>query len=270
MTLISAHFLINNITGEERFVKDLPLNYQFAPGERLVLRQISQQDYNLLMNDKFRHIKVYRFINSDSIPDKRIPPKGLDYKIGLNTRLYEDAYINTLGFLERMDFYASATYDTTNSRWVFLDKVITENYHYTIDPRTKYVVARTKQIIWYKEDGTAHSDIKIMFKPYTIMEMEEEAIRRRSNIITGIKIELAKFANYIVKSQYPDPNNRPDSNEVVKKISAPFNLPMRSYIDAGDRDTLLEALAKSQDPFFNYIIPWFGQTVKESCISRIS
>lgn len=269
MSLINAQFLINDLTGEERFVKDLPGNYQYSPGERLVVRSITEQDYNLLMNDKFKHIKIYRFINSDSTLEKTIPPKGLDYKIGLNTRLYEDAYVNTLGFLERMDFYASATYDAANSRWNFSDKVITETYHYTIDPTTKYVIARTKQITWYKEDGTAHPDQKIMFKPYTIMEMEEEAIRRRSNIITGIKIELAKFANFIVNSQYPDPNNRPDSNEVVKKISAPFNLPMRSYIDAGDRDTLLEVLARSQDPFFSYTIPWFEQTVKEFCILRI-
>lgn len=269
MSLVTATFIVNDQTNTERFVKDLPANYQFAPFERLVTRQITQADYDLLDGDKYLNIKVYRYVDTPFV-DKKNPPKGLDYKIGLKTRLYEDAYINQFGFLERMDFYASASYNTSIRTWVFSDKVITENYNYTIDPRTKYVVARTKQVVWYKEDNTAHSDTKFMFKPYTIIEMEEEAIRRRSNIITGIKIELAKFANFVVGSQFPDPNTRPDSNEVVKHISAPFNLAMRSYIDAGDRDSLTNLLNNTQEPFFSYTIPWLNQTPKEMAISRIS
>lgn len=270
MSLITAQFIINDNTGEEFFVKNLPNNYNFAPGERLVTRQITEQEYNLFLNDKYKNIKVYRYIEQEKIIDRNTPPKGLDYKVGLSTRLYEDAFVNSLGFLERMDFYASASYDAVNRKWVFTDKVITENFHYTIDPTTKYVVARTKQVIWYKEDGTAHPDTKFMFKPYTFIEMEEEAIRRRSNIITNIKIELAKFANYIVASQYPNPNTRPDSNEVVKRISAPFNLAMRSYIDAGDRDTLINLLNAATEPFFGYTIPWLGITPRQMAISRIS
>lgn len=270
MALINAQFIINDNTGVDIFVKDLPANYSFAPGERLVSRQITPEEYNLLLNDKYKNIKVFRYVDANTITDRSTPPKGVDYKIGLSTRLYEDAYINVHGFLERMDFYGSASYDSANAKWIFTDKIITENYNYTIDPTTKYVIARTKQIIWFKEDGTAHPETKFMFKPYTIIEMEGEAIRRRSNIITGIKIELAKFASYVVQNQYPDPSTRPDSNEVVKAISAPFNTPMRGYIDAGDRDTLLNMVEASTHPFFSYTIPWHNMTPKQLARLRIS
>jgi len=270
MSLVTAQFLINDITGKETFVKDLPLNYQYQPGERLVTRQIPQSDYNLLLNDKYRHIKVYRYVDAEKNADRTVPPKGLDYKIGLNTRLFEDPFVNVIGFLERMDYYASANYNPATKQWVFSDKVITELFNYTIDPATKYVVARTKQIIWYKEDGTPHPDSKVMFKPYTFLEMEEEAIRRRSNIITAIKIELSKFSSFVVSQQFPDPSKRPDSNEVVKRISAPFNIAMRSYIDAGDKDTLLKMVNNATEPFFDFTIPWLGITPRELVKQRIS
>jgi hypothetical protein len=270
MGLVNATFIVNNNTNKEIFVKDLPSNYHFAPGERLVTRQISQADYNLFLNDKYKHVKLYRYIDQNENHDRKIPPKGLDYKIGLTTRLYEDAYVNNNGFLQRMDFYGSATFNPTTKAWNFSDKIITEDYNYTIDPATKYVVARTKIVKWYREDGTVHPETKIMFKPYTFLEMDEEAIRRRSNIITGVKIELSKFANFVVSQQFPNANQRPDSNEVVKRISAPLNTAIRSYIDAGDKDTLTNLLNNSTEPFFNFTIPWLGMTPRQLAISRIS
>ena len=269
MSLVTATFIINDQTNTERFVKDLPANYQFAPFERLVTRQINQSDYDLLDGDKYLNIKVYRYVDTQFV-DKKNPPKGLDYKIGLTTRLFENPYINNYGFLERMDYYARSTYNPTTKGWDFADKIISEYYNYTIDPATKYVVARTKIITWFREDGTPHPSTKVMFKPYTFLEMDEEAIRRRSNIITGVKIELSKFANFVVSQQFPDPSKRPDSNEVVKRISAPLNTPIRSYIDAGDKDTLINLLNNSTDPFFNYTIPWLNMTPRQMAISRIS
>jgi hypothetical protein len=267
--MVTAHFITNDITHVEIFVKDLPSNYQFAPNERLVTRQITEQEYALLTNDKYKNIKLYRYVNIP-IADKTLVPKGVDYKIGLNTRLFEKAFVNNIGFLETMEYYGSSTYNPATKSWDFADLIIRENFSYTIDPWTKYVVARTKIITWFKEDGTAHPDYKIMFKPYTFLEMDEEAIRRRSNIITALKIELAKFASYVVQSQFPDPNNRPDSNEAIKRISAPLNTAIRSYIDAGDRDTLINLIDNSTEPFFSYTIPWLGITGKQLIKSRIS
>lgn len=269
MSLVTATFIVNNTTNKSRFVKDLPEDYQFAPFERLVTREITQADYNSLDADKYLDVKVYRYVDIPFV-DKKNPPKGLDYKIGLSTRLYEDPYINNNGFLQRMDFYGSAAYNPESKSWVFTDKIITENYMYTIDPATKYVVARTKIITWFCEDGSPHSSTKIMFKPYTFLEMDEEAIRRRSNIITGVKIELSKFANFVTTQQFPNSNQRPDSNEIVKRISAPLNTAIRSYIDAGDKDTLIALLNNSTEPFFNYTIPWLNMTPRQLAISRIS
>lgn len=270
MTLVTATFIANSLTGDERYVERLPDNYQFAPFERLITRQITEEEEVLLKNDNYKKIKVYRYMDSTAYPDKTIPPKGLDYKTGLITRLYEDPYINDLGFLETMNFYGKGVFNSTTRSWNLSDKIICEKYMYTIDPATKYVVARTKEISWYREDGTKHPDKKYMFKPYSILEMEEEAIRRRSNIISGVKIELAKFTNYLVSVQFPDPTKRPDSNELAKKIVTPFNTPIRNYIDAGDKDTLLKVLTSTTDPFFGYIIPWKGKPVRQFIQERIS
>jgi hypothetical protein len=269
MSLVTATFIVNNTTNKGRFVKNLPEDYQFAPFERLVSRQISKSDYDLLDEDNYQNIKVYRYVDTPFV-DKKKPPKGLDFKIGLTTRLYENPYINSFGFLEKMDYYAKSTFNPVTKSWDFSDKVITEDYNYTIDPATKYVVARTKIVTWYKEDDTPHLDKKFMFKPYTFLEMEEEAIRRRSNIISILKIELAKFGNFVIESQFPNSNNKPDSNEIVKKISAPLNTAIRSYIDAGDKETLINKVNESKDPFFNYHIPWLNMTPKELIISKVS
>ncbi len=91
MSLVTATFIVNNTTNKSRFVKDLPEDYQFAPFERLVTRQITQADYNSLDADKYLDVKVYRYVDIPFV-DKKNPPKGLDYKIGLSTRLYEDSY----------------------------------------------------------------------------------------------------------------------------------------------------------------------------------
>lgn len=269
MSLVRATFIVNSQTGKEQFVENLPSNYQFAPYERLVTRDILSEDLALLKGDKYKNVKVYRYSGPDfTAVDKTIPPKGLDYKIGLTTRLFEDPYINGIGFLERMDFYAKATYQP-GVGWIYTDKVVTENYMYTIDPGTKYVVARTKQIVWYREDDSVHPDTKIMFKPYSVLEMEEEAVRRRSNIIAQIKIELALFGNWVISQQYPDPATRPDSNEGIKRIAAPFNTALRNFIDAGDRSGVIAGLNTTTEPFFSLTMPKFGKTVKQFVIDRL-
>lgn len=268
MSLVNATFLVNDLTQSEHYVENLPADYIFGAGERLVIRQITAQEKALLTGEKYKNIKMYRYVDQDLIVNKNKPPKGIDYKVGLNTRLFEEAYINDIGFLERMDFYGSASYNTVLGAWEYSDKVVTESYMYTIDPKTKYVVARTKIITWFKEDNTAHPDKKIMFKPYTFIEMEEEALRRRSNIIAQLKIELAKFGNWVMTQQYPDASQRPDSNEVVKQIAAPFNTGLRNYIDAGDK-SVVKLIQDTQEPFFSLTIPWFGKTVRQFAIDRI-
>lgn len=270
MALVTATFIANSLTGDERYVERLPDNYQFAPFERLITRQITEEEEALLKNDNYKKLKIYRYMDSTAYPDRTIPPKGLDYKTGLITRLYEDPYINDLGFLETMNFYGKGVFNSTTKSWDLSDKIVCEKFMYTIDPTTKYVIARTKEIIWYREDGTKHPDRKYMFKPYSILEMEEEAVRRRQNIMSGIKIELAKFTAHLVAQQFPDSTKRPDSNELAKRIIAPFNTPIRNYIDAGDKESLHKALHSTTEPFFNYTIPWRGMTVHDFIHSRLS
>lgn len=270
MALINVQFLVNDNTGEERLVESLPQNYQYSPHERLVSRQVTEEEFALLQSDKFKRLKIYRYVDDDFIADRTVPPKGLNYNTGINTRLHSVPFISEIGFLETMDFYAKAEFNAETNSWDYSDKIVSERVNYNIDPQTKYVVSRVKEITWYKEDGTPHPDTKEMFKTYNILEMEEEAIRRRSNIISSIKIELAKFGHQLVVQQYPDPNTRPDSNEMVKDISAPFNTSMRNYIDAGAKDGLIQKLDATTDTFFDTNMPQYGMTVREYIKSRIS
>ena len=109
-----------------------------------------------------------------------------------------------------------------------------------------------------------------MFKPYTLLEMDEEAIRRRSNVISLIKIELAKFNAWVLIQQFPNPANRPNSNDQVKGFASLFAAPMLAYINGGDK-SIIRFTQAMQHPFMELRIPWQGnKTVREFIISRVS
>lgn len=271
MSLVNATYLVNSIKGTENFVVNLPDNYQFAAGERLITRQITQEQYDLLKEDKYKQLKIYRYVDLTNIyTDKTIAPKGLDYKIGLTVRLHNKPTLQPNGFLTKMEYFANATFNPAIMDWNYSDKILEADMAYNVDPATEYVVSRTKVLTWYQEDDTPHIDKKVMFKPYTLLEMDEEAIRRRSNVISLIKIEIAKFNSWVLIQQFPNPATRPNSNNQVKAFAALFAAPMLGYINGGDRSIIAFAQAL-QHPLMELRIPWHeNKTVREFIISRIS
>lgn len=269
MALVTAQFLINDNTGAEQFVVNLPYTYEYGPGERLVTREISQEQYDLFLANKQDHIKIFRYASNLTGYDLKHPPKGLDYKIGLNTRLHTKPDFNPNGFLQKMEYYTNAQYDTTLGEFVYTDKILEAVFNYTIDPTTKFVVHRTKTVRWYKEDGTQHPDQKIMFKIYSAIEMDDEAVQRRKNVIALIKLEVAMFLAAVLKIQYPNPATRPDSNEQAKALMAPLNVPVLNYINGGDL-ALKTIIQNSPATFFNTVMPKHGKTVRQFIVDRLS
>ena len=268
MALVNAQFLINDNTNTEQFVVNLPSSYEYGPGERLVTRAISQELYDKYIADKEDHIKLFRYVSNLTGYDLALPPKGIDYKIGLNGRLHHKPTFSENGFLIKMEFFASAIYDTNIGGYNYSDKVLESNFNYTIDPVTGFVVHRTKTITWYKEDGTAHPDTKIMHKIYNPVEMDDEAIQRRKNVIAILKVEIAMFMASILKAQYPDPKTRPDSNQMAKDLIAPINVHVLNYINGADL-TLRNAVLHSPNTFWDTYMPKYNKTARNFVADRL-
>lgn len=259
--LVTVTFIINDITGDEKFVENLPEDYEFQPGERSVTRQISQEEYDLLFHNFGERLKIFRYVDESSLYDVFTPPKGLNYKTGLTTRLHPKHFIKKDGWLEKTEFYANISYNPTLKSWDYSDKIICANFDYTIDPVTEYAVSRVKIVDYHKENGDSHPDKKVMHKVYSVLEMDEVAIKRRSNVISLIKIDIAKFVAWLVSVQYPDPNTRPSSNDLAKQIMAPLNIPIMNYINGGDR-SMIDIIKYAKEPFFDTMMPEHGKSVR--------
>lgn len=270
MVLVNATFLVNSITGTENFVVNLPENYQFAAGERLITRQIPEEQYELYRSDKWKQLKIYRYIDKNAMyTDNTVVPKGLDYKGGLTIRLFPKPFIENNGFLRKMEYYANAAFNSATLSWDLSDKILEADFTYQIDPATEFVVARTKKVTWFREDGVAHPDTKTMFKPYSLLQMDEEAIRRRSNVVGLIKIELARFNAWALAQQFPNPATRPNANDSIKGIAAVFAPYMSSFVQAGDK-SIIKFTQNLQMSFLELRIPWQGnKTVREFILSRL-
>lgn len=271
MALINATFLVNSLKGTESLVVNLPKTYQFGSGERLIERQIPEEEYELLKGDKYKHLKIYRFVDKNTTyTDKTVPPKGLDYKTGLTVRLYPKPFVSNDGFLTKMEYYSGISFNSSIGDWEYSDEILEATFQYQRDPATEFVISRTKTLSWYREDGTKHHETKVMFKPYSLIQMDEEAIRRRSNIIALIKIELAKFNAWALSRQYPDPKLRPNANDAAKALFTPFAPYMLGFINGGDK-SIVKFTQNFKHPFLDYHMPTQNNmTVREFILSRVS
>jgi hypothetical protein len=262
MAIIKATFLVNDDSKEDRFVLNLPEDYAFQPGERLIERDIEETMYNLYLQNRQNDLKIFRYIDQllGAAQDYTIPPFGTNFKTGLNTRLHHEPKIEPNGFLTGMKYYAQV--ENVQGEWVYRDLVVEAKFDYHIDPTTQYVYARVKEVIWYKEDGHAHPTTKKMYKVYTPLEMDGIAIKRRGNLISLVKLTVAKFISDLFKLHYPNPETRPSSNEAAKAFMAPLNAPIMNYINGGDMN-LIKDIEGSTEPILKTIMPEHGVSVKD-------
>lgn len=265
MALLTATFLINDNTGGERFVVNLPSDYPYSPGERLIERQLTQEDYTLFIEDKQQTLKIYRY--AESHYDKTKVPKGLDYKTGLNVRLQQSPTFNERGLLTEMRFYANATM-RSDGQLAYDDLILKVVFDYSIDPETRYAYHRVKRVIWFKENGEAHSDEKVMEKFYRPLEMDNEIVKRRTNFVSLIKIEVAQFLAWLFRMQYPDANTRPSSNDASKEMLKALNTPIVNYINGGDK-SFADIIENANDSIFSVTMPDHGVSLKEYLVTKI-
>lgn len=268
MALVSAKFIINDITDEEKFVETLPADYIFQPGERLVTRQIPEEEFALLKDNFGQRLKIYRYVDNSSLFDKFEPPFGLNYKTGLTVRLHPKHEVAPNGYLQQSKYYSNISYNPTIGEWEYDDLVVCAVFDYVVDPVTEFTVSRTKEVRYFKENGEMHPDTKQMFKVYSVLEMDEVAIKRRSNVISLIKIEISKFVAWLFSVQFPDPNTRPNSNDAAKQIMQPLNMPILNYINGGDR-SIIDIIRYAKEPFFDTMMPSKGKTVRNFIVDRM-
>ncbi len=269
MALVTATYLINDNTGEEKFVINLPSDYPYGPHERLVERQITEEDYQVLAENKGNHLKIFRYVDDvQSYKSLVIPPKGLNYKVGLSRRLHHKPSFHPSGLLTGMEFYANAEFNPATISVDHEDLILKTDFNYTIDPSTRFVIRRDKVVTWYTEDGTPCSDIKIMTKWYSMMEMDAEIIQRRTNFISVLKLEVAQFLAWLFSVTYPDPNTRPSSNDASKEMIKQLNLPILNYINGGDK-AIGDIIQGIDNDVFEVTMPQHGISLREYLVTKI-
>jgi hypothetical protein len=129
-------------------------------------------------------LKIFRYIEVNAYPDKKQPPKQHDYKIGLTSKLQRKDIFDQWGTLTSAEFHADENLN---------DLIVKVDFVYAFSPYGD-VDNRTKTVTWYREDGTAHPDTKIMVKHYVNKpEMLDANRRRRINVIDIMMIDVRQY-----------------------------------------------------------------------------
>ena len=138
-------------------------------------------------------LKIFRYIDPDELrglwPNKRKPPKGLNYKTGLSIRLEEKVSLVN-GEVVQVDFYESADVNPDGNR-VYNELVVRETHTYTRD-FAGFALKRKILIEWIREDGSPSPTTKERPKTYSQRGSIREGKRRRSNIIDQLEIQVAQ------------------------------------------------------------------------------
>lgn len=124
------------------------------------------------------NIKIFNFMDNDSYKENKVP-KGLNYKSGLNATLYPVQKLHK-GRLVNVKYYEYKGSDS-----IVLDVSIVYQEDEVGDAISR-VVTRT----WYKNDGTASSDVKVTKKYYEGHKRQRERIIRRTNIINKLRQDV--------------------------------------------------------------------------------
>ena len=122
--------------------------------------------------------KIYNFINNIEPTDFYTPPYDYNYNIlGLyKSRTFEK------GLLTKVDYFSEI--DTGGT---YQNLILTENREYYRKNGMAYL--RKMIISWYLEDGSI-GGTKKTYKYYTPLEAIKFGERQRSNIVSGLKIDV--------------------------------------------------------------------------------
>ena len=135
---------------------------------------------------------IYYFLNEDGYRKFRNfteVPISLDYKKDVNIRFAKKIEFDKYGFVTTVTYYetVNVTINETNlaREYEYVNEILKVSFEWNIGI-DGYISNRTVNRQWKKEDGTYSSD-HIKTKDYSIIEGQNEGIRRRRNVANLLK-----------------------------------------------------------------------------------
>lgn len=184
------------------------------------------------------YYKLYDYIDVP-LQSKIITPKGINYKTGLNRRLYPKHTFHK-GTLIETEYFEN--FDGTN----YSDSVIKVemDYYYGADT---YVSKRKVRRSWMLTNGLYSEDYKITEKFYDRRSANLEGIRRRDNLINNL---ISKFSEML---QLMNPSLTAQESEAPGvKIIEKYKTEIDNFIGVGNDTALKNRIINEDDPEFLY------------------
>lgn len=153
-------------------------------------------------------VKLYRYVDPNTVRDLSTPPHTLDYITGIDGRLHPTNAVMVDGEVRQIDYYADATMDPATGQVSYDDLVVRESFVYQRDA-VGFARGRVQTITWYTEDDEPHPSTKQRMKLYEPEESLREGQRRRGNITDKLAMDLTYWL-LATQTQLANPQDRID------------------------------------------------------------
>lgn len=242
--------IVEEYEGTNQSVDISGLNPQPGVGWRL--------DGNVL-NDGSLDLRIFRYFDALG-RDKKSPPMDVDFITGLNTKLHRKCSI-VKGEIKSEEFFAY--YDGVT----YSVPVVKETHVFTRDS-LGFAKSRTTTVEWYMECGLLSEKKKSWVKYYDPLQMIEEGIDRRGNIVKFLQPAILQVLfSSVQPSEYG--NVVLWGRALLNELSDEFN----NFVDHSDK-TIYTAIASQPildaHPWLLNQIPGAGINILQYILSEMA
>lgn len=216
------------------------------------------------LDDPSTDLKIFRYVATDRGWNRKSPPIDVDYKTGLNRRLYrKESFVH--GELRSVELF-----DATNTGadgWpAYTDLIVREDMTYVRDG-IGFARSRTTTITWYLESGDAHETQKTLHKMYSPLESQKEGITRRGNIIDQLSLVVGSIMIQVLPTNetYPDAQAK---LEVGRMWMQQNKLALDMFVQASKRD-IVGIVKHATESWLDVVIDVHGTKIRDLIINEV-
>jgi len=223
---------------------------------------------------EYKRYKIYDFVFSHI---RTFTPFSIDYMKDVSIKLSRKNEFNDKGFLTKVTYYESQTVTvdpTTLIRTVEYDNEILKveiNYNITSDGYVSY--RDTKRSYMLDSDIYEEAGEITKRKHYDTVQALKEGLRRRQNVIDGLKLSVAGVI-YITEATLGNITNVIEAEVLGIPAFTSLTIPVENYISGNTSPELIasiDGLSSVTFPWLDNVIPNAGgATVKQYAMSIIS
>ena len=205
--------------------------------------------------------KIWKYVREGVQEDEEQIPFDINYKTGLTIRLHPMRTF-VKGVLIEVCYHLNASKNSDGS--VSYDEpIIREQFEYVRDAAT-FAQSRIQTIEWYDENGEIGPDKKELVKVYEPVEGITEGVRRRTNVIDQLKIDLIGLALGTGNAA-----NVPVAIGLGREIFDQLVKEIQAYIETNDFALATALQNVDLFPWLNSIIPGTPITVRAYILDAI-